>query len=307
MSSCDCCSQSTILQVRASRVKVSTGAAEAGIWIYWDYVIRFSSCAEVQGYFDHVATLSGDLIAALQAASGECSTYTAGADTYEQCRNSVSIPVAAGAQIGTAGGPSTLSAALDFGMRDARIPALVYANPARNYASENGFDLFHVVCAIDYYSAEIKSLLEAKLNRSGGVPPICGEVAQDVIGAAKGKWYVPGTPSPTNEESTHLALVAGNIDASLRVISVGNTTVGQGEYFFVPQNTGLVNRTFAEVTNDGMTYCYDSLQDRLGGTVSNTVFLIEMINASTIKIESQSQAACGAGPWLFGSPVSFER
>ena len=273
-----------------------------------DYVIRFLSCTEVQGYFDHVATLNGTLQTAFDMAEGNCQTYSDGVWDYQQCEKTVSLSAQAGEQLGTAGGETTQSAALDFGLRDSRITALVYANPDRLYSASDGFDSYHVACAIDYYSSDVKNQLEEKLNRIGDVEPLCGEVAHDVAETAKGKWYLEGTPSPTNEESDHLALVTGNIDPAQSVISAGNASLGSGEYYFSPQSSGLVNRNFEEVRADNNIYCYHSLSSRLGSSYTDTVFLIQLTNSTTLKIEKQTSSGCGSGPWtLTSSAITFER
>ncbi|MBU1676484.1 hypothetical protein KKA85_11970, partial [bacterium] len=57
-------------------------------------------------------------------------------------------------------------------------------------------------------------------------------------------------------EDPHLALVESHIWPSRHAFSVGTSmpAVGSGVYLFVPQDDGVYNRLFADVTSDG-TMC----------------------------------------------------
>lgn len=266
-----------------------------------DYSLTFYSCTQVRGYFGHVATLTGDVSAAFSAGGGSCTTYNPGSGNYTRCEQSVNVTVAAGVQIGTAGGPTTASFALDFGLYDARATALVFANDARISANANKFDMFHIVCAIDYYTDSVKAELETKLNRTAGVTPLCGSYNQDVAATAQGKWFEASAASPYGSESGNLALVHGNTKPELGVFSIGNSVIGVGTVTFTPTHSGMINRDFDEVTADGNLYCYDTLSS------VGIIFLIQMPSATSLKIEKQSATTCPASPSFTASVTTFTR
>ncbi len=165
---------------------------------FTEYSLYFSPCNQVSGYFHHVQTLTDDLLDRIGIYDvGRCDTdASTGDQTRRVCKKSLMIEVQAGELIGTAGDRGSL--AMDFGMRDGRVPALAYANSSRHYSNRSGFDQFHLVCAVDYYRPDVRDQLRARLgDHFGGKPrtiePICGEVEQDEPGTAQGNWYKPGT------------------------------------------------------------------------------------------------------------------
>jgi hypothetical protein len=137
---------------------------------------------------------------------------------------------------------------------------------------------------------------------------VCGKILYDVAGSAQGLWYVPGTPQATVQDvSPHLALVRDNVQPSTGVFSVGTSMSASGlsgsQYYFQTTTSGHVNRQFDDVTADGTVYCYDSTQ-----SWATFIILVQMTSGTTLKIERQAAASCGAGPWSFTSSAStFER
>ena len=83
--------------------------------------------------------------------------------------------------------------------------------------------------------------------------------------------------------------------------------MGTGVYYFTPQTSRQNNRRFEAVTSDDQIYCYDSLASKSGQSIPNTIFLIQLTTPDTLKIERQSLAECGTGPWSFSSAIIFER
>lgn len=267
-----------------------------------DYSITYYPCNQVQGVFGHVATLSDKLSAAFNAVAGGCTTYNPGSGNYTRCERTVNVILTAGETMGSVGGPTTGSLALDLGIYDARITPLVFANAARLTSKANGFDAFHVACFLDYVADDVKTALQEKIHRALGEAPTCGSYAQDVAATAQGKWYVAGTATPApSAESTHLTLGHDTYDLTRGVFSVGNATVGTGAYSFAPIHSGTTNRDFNEVTADGNTYCYDSL------STAGIVFLIQMPTTTTLKIEKQTAADCSGSPSLTSAATAFAR
>ena len=225
-----------------------------------DYSITFWSCNQFVAYFGHVEQLSENLlIHAGPFEGGRCINHSDGNIT---CQKDVIIETEAGEIIGVSEG------GLDFGAMDSRVPPLTHANPAR-YSSS----VLHAVCAIDYYSPDVRDRLRGRFGGHRGqrlrtVEPICGEVEQDEPGTAQGNWFLRGTEgSLSSSPTTHLALVHDNVDPLLGAFSVGAPVPGIGPFavIFAPQTCGgRVNLDFNQVTADGNIYCYDSWHNRAG-------------------------------------------
>lgn len=296
--------------IRITSISASTYTAATPP--YTDYQIYFSPCRDVQTYFLHVSSLSDTLTAQLGDATS-CTDYTTGGTAVHFCTYSLALDVTAGVQIGTAGGNATQNA-LDFGGSDARIDALGFAG-TRYPTSSDGFDQYHVICPLDYFTTELQAALKSRLGSYDGastrtVEPICGEVEQNEPGTAQGIWFVNGTTTFAQEDP-HLALVHDNIDPTRGAFSVGTSipSLSSGSYFFTPAHSGTTNRDFDEVTNDGIVYCYDDFQNYAGEpTNSQFVILIQLTTTSALQIEAQTAPSCGTSSWALGSGVvTFER
>ncbi len=114
-----------------------------------DYSFRFSPCAQVSAYFHHVRTLTRDLADRLGPFDPDTcvAESTTGGEPRRVCRKhmTIAVEVQEGELIGTAGDGGSL--AMDFGIRDARVTPLAFANPSRLFSNPSGFDQFHLgVC-----------------------------------------------------------------------------------------------------------------------------------------------------------------
>jgi hypothetical protein len=282
-----------------------------------DYTVYFEPCRSYRGFFYHVSSLADSLLAQIGSLDdGECTTYTTGPNLTKRCQKQVSITVAAGDPIGTAGTVGG-AAALDFGAMDARVPPLDYANPKRRQQWPDHLDALHIVCPLDAYEPGMRAALTARLSDYQGRPrtrePRCGEVMQDVKGTAQGIWFVAGTSEQMSYsfEDPHLALVHDNdFESQQDVISVGTSVrasgLDPGPYFFSPVSSGDINRRFRDVTADGSAYCYE----HLGGDLANqVVILLAMPTATTLRIQRLRVPSCEASrPWTFEPTASqFER
>lgn len=277
-----------------------------------DYSLDFKPCHQFMAYFFHVQTLSDDLldrIGPLQ--EGRCETYSTGGQDYRLCNKRVLVEIQAGEPIGTAGRLG--QNALGFGAYDGRATPLAYASPSRHGSRPDGLGQLHVVCAVDYFTPDVRDGLVARLgdhsgNRSRTIGPVCGEVEQDEPGTAQGKWYRKATVDQFPEDP-HLALVHDNVDSSTAAFSVGTSVSGlrPGVYHFSPRESGSVNLDFRLVTPDGMVYCYDSLSLR-GSPMGSLAILVELTGETALRIERQEAAECGTGPWILQSGYAdFER
>jgi hypothetical protein len=260
---------------------------------FTDYTIRFY----------HINELSPALQTAIGPINEYCSTYTDGSIYY--CTKSVAIYVNAGDLLGSITGRAGSSFyTLDLGAYDRNKPALGFISPARQYT-----DASSTRCPLDAYQDPIKSQLEARLGAYDGsqrrtAAPICGEFMQDVPNTAQGLWYVPGTPQNTVQDiSPHLALVHDNVTPSTGVFSVGTSMsasgLSGGQYRFQAMTTGQVNLDFNLVTAGNTVMCYDSSPNLI-----NAIILVQLTSATTLKIERQTAASCGSGPWMFTSNAS---
>ena len=274
-----------------------------------DYGIRFTPCEELDVFFIHVASLSEKLEQSFSPPYDECNEYSTGGSNYQNCSKTENVKLAAGEAIGTAGGDQFLNA-LDLGIYDFRTDPLPYANPDRW-----GEQSLHVACPLDYFTADVRDALRAKLgshdgNTSRTLSPACGEVEQDEPGTAQGVWFVPGT-SYTYPEDSHLTLAHDNVDPSTGVFSVGvsmgSSGLSSGLYLFDPASSGVVNRDFKDVTADGVVYCYE-VRDRFGTEPLPFIILVQLTSPTTLRSERQDAASCGSGPWQFGSAYTeYER
>lgn len=275
---------------------------------YKDYSIDISPCEEFKARFGHMSSLSDRILNAVGGFDdAECETYSTGGATYTLCRKEVRIPVEAGEVIGTAGGlPGQFG--LDFGTFDERI-TLDFANKERF----TGQDYLHAVSPIDYFSPSLQVLIKLRAgdrtprgDQFRTVPPIGGEVEQDVPGTAQGIWFREG--EPVHPEDPHLALVHENVDPTRPIISMGTSVPGfsWGMYTFTPQAAGQLDREFDEVTPDGRVYRYIPFRWFDLCPPPNTVLLIKMISTTRIRVEKQSLA--DGPPWNFtGNAVDFIR
>ncbi len=264
-----------------------------------DYSIYFASCENVTFFIHHlesaVPLITSNLTSS--ALEGQCVNATENLDTITTCQYSTKIAFKTGQKLGTIGGFSGAAEAMDLGANDYSKPELVYAN-----ASKYSSDRLHAACPIDYFPASIQQELYSKLGMFGvsrTVLPLCGINDQDVIGSAQGNWFIKGTSAPYTNEGDAVALIHDNILPNIEMFSIGNLAaipgVGAVIDYFVPQNSGFINRNFSGVTADGHVYCYSSLMNSFEANYSSPVagrFLVQMLNANSMQIEFQNQSSC---------------
>ena len=205
--------------------------------------------------------------------------------------------------IGTAAG-------LDLNLYDSRVPAIVFANPARWQTSTNKIDRYHTVPMSDYYSEPTRTTVQAldgsydgRIRRTA-LPP-GGTIATDVAGTVQGAWLNPS--QPTFPESPHFAIGPDNVDPTKLQLSMGTSQTGflaNLYYLGVPATSGFVNRDPAQITPGTQIYCYD-FQNQYG------MALLQLTDATTLKFEGRNGASrnCASEqPWAFSvSAVTFKR
>ncbi|MBI3443135.1 hypothetical protein HY008_00515 [Candidatus Woesebacteria bacterium] len=283
-----------------------------------DAAVHFAPCSEFKAYFDHVVDLAPKLQTAYDSASVDrCDEYTltykSGPVNWKKCDKNVNLKVSEGELIGYAGGGQG-QAVLDLGAFDSRIEPNKYASTTRVFRTELPYN----VCPLDYFSSSVSALYRPRLggygySQSSNVlitSPTCGKVIQDIPNTAKGNWFAPGIDTTRfGHEPPHLALVQGHIDQDIQAFSNGDSTKNSGLdfgiYYFTPQNSGLVNRDFAQVKSDGNVYCYNTKSNYKKD--EPTTIIIQLTNPETLKIEGLGTTGCGSGPWSFNNPTEFER
>ena len=286
-----------------SVVQISSAEHLSAETIYTDYDLEFYPCKEVYAKFGHVTFLSEKLQSAFDEADGDCTSYTAGGSEFRRCTKPISVQLQAGEEIGAAGGFRGAATGIDFWLVDYRLEPITFANPARM-----GENTFYITCPLEYFTAEVKDGLFAIVRNRRTIEPVCGTIAQDIIGRAQGIWFLEGTQS-IGSEDPHIALAHDNFNPLKGVFSVGTSITGLDSttYLFDPQFSGYVNRDFADVM-PGNIYCYGSLTKKFDNQVSPFRIILEMTSDTEIMIEKQDVSTCGSGPWSFSSSsVEFER
>ena len=272
-----------------------------------DYSIEFAVCKEVYGQFGHVNSIAPSLLAQMGAIDQGCSSYSPGGSTIVQtCETKLSaVLVHAGDVIGSAGGDPPHSIALDWSLWDGRVPAAVFANPARFPANNDLFDAYHVVGANDYFTEPLKTQIGGMMGTYDGsahrtMLPLGGTIAVDIAGTAMGHWYNP--TEPLFPEAPHLAIAPDNVVSNRVGFSIGLSLPGwgtRGLVEFTPTNSGSVNRNPGQVTADGSIYCYES--------PAEWILLVKMPTATTLQLEGRlGNVSCAAAqPWTFTAGASF--
>ena len=288
--------------VRVSRMDYDQDGAT---WSDWNLTIAVCDGREIR--YGHVSTVTAEIQQAANASrTGRCDTYGYGESQYQYCSADVSVDVAAGDLVGTAGGLGTPNTALDLWAYDNEMAPLAFINSAAQPS-----DARQVTCPLDWFSEDLSQFLYgirhevhlgASLPADAGVG--CGKVLNDVVGTAKGLWY-----SVTEVEGTwqnQLALVDDNTRTDHQAVSVASTVSDPGYWIFAAGATGTVNRDFAGVQAGQGIHCYSSFTPESSGTQAATDrFLIEVVDDDTLRIERQT-GGCGGSP-AFSSPYEYRR
>jgi len=259
---------------------------------FGDYGVRFEVCDNIKGYFGHVHELSDFLKEKFDNAP--CYQYTEGMRPREFCEREVDILLQPGDLIGYIGVSDQGSS--DFGLVDYRIK-LDYVNKSRY-----GKDGLSKVCALDYFEESIKEKLYAKLE--GNLPDACATPMHDIVNTLQGNWfYLEASEGQSSEWNHHLAFVPSNIDPINEVVSIGGVFTDPFALHFKPTDSSTYNRTFKDISADGLIYCYSG-STKFGNSFNGRI-IVEMTSETSLKIEKQS-GAC-SGNYSFANPAVYER
>ena len=259
-----------------------------------DYSIDFSLCKDLHGYFLHIKTLVPELEGLLSEKN--CEVYGDGGK-FKNCWSRIEKDLKAGDIIGTVG--NSQQGNFDFGTYDLRERGN-FVNPDR-YGDKTPY----IVCPLDYYAGVVKDQLKNKLERS--TDPICGQIDYDIPGTLQGNWFFGDAREDTpGDWDKNLVFAYSNYDPSVAVISIGGVFTKASTYSFIPKGSGLINRSFNTITNDGNIYCFESDSATKSESKSNSgKILVEMVSDTKIKIESQSSGCSGSDSLV--KPVTYER
>lgn len=278
-----------------------------------DYAITYQPCAEFRGQFGHVGRLSAKLQAEVEKITDKkCNEYTTGGSKYRACwYDQLKISVKAGEEMGTVF--NGRSAALDIWATDFRSEKLKFANPAR-WREES----FYNVCPANYFTVGIKNEMLGRFsgynrNEKRTIEPVCGTIDVDRKGTAQGHWFSRDQIQNSLEDK-NLALVNDNKNPLQQAFSMGNSGESKGYKsgvnYFMPKNSGNVNRDFSEVKPDGSVYCYETTSSpnvKTHGAGEKSVLYLSMPNEETIRVEKASSFACDQGLWIMMNYVEFVR
>jgi hypothetical protein len=243
-----------------------------------DYTIDFEVCSKISGRFGHVNNISTFLSDIIGDFGEPDDSYTIDNRTYVNYNIRKKIKVEAGQLLGRAG---MGSGGYDFWLHDSQV-TLTWVN--------DGFASYskHTVCPLAYFEESVQTNLIAKIGDWLPVDPpgYCGKIDFDIPDTAQGIWAREGW-SGEDAQERGLALVYSNFNTSIGAISIGNaenSTWDKQVYLFTPLDTGLMNRNFSQVTNDGNIYYY--FCEGFGvAPVYTKVILIKMTGTQELQLQ----------------------
>ncbi|MFC2034672.1 hypothetical protein ACFLUJ_00910 [Chloroflexota bacterium] len=267
-----------------------------------DYSIELQKGESLHIRLGHVSSLAEDVFGDTTSFQTWEMTneYSTGDETYRWWSKEHNITLEAGQVIGKVGGNPN-QWALDLFLYDLEKTQQNIANPERWTKSW----YLHGVDPLSYYEDNpvFEQLLElVDREMSVGERPPYGSVLQDIPGTAQGCWFLEGV-NETYPEDPHFALVHDNIRPKFAIISVGNSIRNlQAEtYNFIPQESGLLNRDFRDITADKATYGFDV--ERFDG-----IIIVHMPDSETLWIEALSGVGIDPSQWVFSiDKTTFKR
>lgn len=251
-----------------------------------EYTLEMSPGGNYRLIYGHVSDLEAGLLSAIGAITSNCQTYSTGGSTFNYCEKDVDIALAAGQNLGKAGGHVGQNA-LDVGLV--------------KYGTGPEAEFF---CPLDYCTPALKAQLESRLSNHNGTalrttPPLCGQINQNLAGTLQGQWFKKGQPK--YPEDPHIAFVHDNVNPAKPAISVGTSQTGlsSGVYTFTITGSGTTNRDFNSAV-PGSIYCYQNI----GPAVH---LIVEFVSADEIKVEAKAGAACVGGETFTANAVLYTR
>jgi hypothetical protein len=184
---------------------------------------------------------------------------------------------------------------------------------AGQFAVDMGFTVNNIaVCPLNYFDAATNAKLLPKIGNFNGtikrtVPPVCGEINLDVAGTLQGNWLKQGLPK--FPEDNHIAFVKDNVEPAKPAISIGSAVPGlaSGVYTFNPLASGVVDRSFTDVTNNGQIFCYTP-KFFYGAVVPNTSIIVKLESNTSLSFEKRNcDCSCNLPYSFSGAKINYVR
>lgn len=161
----------------AATITAIINRSSAGPPAYEDHKLDLRFSRTVRGYLDHV----GALDPVIQAAVG----------ALPEGRTVVSVAVAAGQRLGTAGGRAGLYA-MDLGTYDTSRTVAGLIHPEKYYDQTR-----YCTAPLSYYTGDLRTSLYAQVRRTGADKD--GQMDLDQAGKLVGNWFAQGAAISDNE------------------------------------------------------------------------------------------------------------
>lgn len=184
--------------------------SQAGPPVIYDHKLEISHGGTVRSYVDHV----GQLDPALTARLGN----------LPQGYSFVSIPVAAGQRIGSAGGRAD-TLAMDLGTYDTALTLEGFIHPDR-YPTQTA----HCTAPLSYYRDDLRAALYSYVRRTGADKD--GKIDFDVPGKLVGNWFAEGATH--TDWTRHLSFVYDPNEPTEVRIALGGELGITGAYQIPP-------------------------------------------------------------------------
>jgi hypothetical protein len=267
-----------------------------------EYSVTLWACRDMMVMYGHVPRLDQAILDQLGKVT-KTNVYSTGGATFNLNIYEPQIRVKAGDRIGELPDMPGITG-IDYGTIDKRVK-LPLVKPER--WDEYGYQ--NAVSFLNYTTAEIRDFyFDVVQNRNEGyfqrkVPPFEGQVCYDVKGTIQGLWFFPG--QPVIPEDPHLSLILNNFNPEKNVISMGKSVPGIPSlaYEFYPESSGIHNRPFNKITNDGSIYTFSNFVNIWDEPFtdflfpSENVILMQLVDEETLRIEQQTNS--DGPPWNF--------
>ncbi len=238
----------------------------------YDFGVMFMVCEGVESYFYHLSALSPELLAELDP-NTPCTTTDDGLIETKDCKYALDFDMPISAFVGTVADPAPPSA-FDFGLVDRRQPPHAFARPER-YRNQS----FYRACAFEAYSEPLRTMHLDRIGRVG--TPACGPFMADIPGTAKGNWFLTPEPEFPAPEEHRLAIGEDAHTEAVEWISTNATEIGFTREHYEVTHTGRKNRDSAEISDDGLTYCFTGVQ-------IDAIYILQLTNPTTLQLERRS-------------------
>jgi len=302
----------------------------------YGYVIQLTICDGLILDFANNTDISQTLKDEISNQKGDCKDSPkkdGHVGPERQCSYSLNYKVSSGEQIGYTQ-PTVMSGGgldLQFEIWAANYNKPAPSNIDWSYYDDNRYA--HIMCPFDLYTGSLKQQFYAKLGsidrkvikdektgkrietsssfKPRTIEPICGTVNQNIVGTIQGMWFGEGWKNRKDknipDNIKQFSFLHWNLDPTYAEIgNAGEITGGQsGQFQFIANHTGTIDREPSEVRADGKVYCYNYGVTKDGQQLSGGKILTELVDDRHLKLEYQS-GNCGTVE-TFTKSYNYER